>query len=63
LHERATMLHYTYVAYLVVILCHFCGAAVEWLPGAGTVNLFHQMDTVTVIAKVILYQHEEYKNI
>jgi hypothetical protein len=29
LHERATMLHYTYVAYLVVILCHFCGAAVE----------------------------------
>jgi len=29
LHERASMLRSTYVAYLVVILCHSCGAAVE----------------------------------
>jgi len=29
LHERAWMLRSTYIAYLVVILCHSCGAAVE----------------------------------
>ena len=29
--------------------------------GAGTIDMFRQMDIVIIVTKIILYHHEEYK--